>query len=459
MKSPKTAAHALTAYYKNAVRAVDKKYRLSTAASINPRPTSTGLLVADFVMGGGMYPLFTQISGMEASGKTTLSMFAVASAIRSKVPIVSYFDAEGAMVPEFSDNILGTFKLTDVFSSGRAGYYNTTVLEEFTGYVSTLLKSMPDKTYIEDASAWCYSIPKGQKTSTPILEALSSSGMKPDRKLSTGSDWLIPTEYDGLEGAIFLDSWPSLIPDKIEEDNGGAGLGATARVMSAELPKFAGKLKRKGVLLWSINQLRTKPMQAYGDPSYEPGGAALGYVSAIRNRMYSRAVPQGFTRDPKSGGVCLEPSAYGSGTDVYAFKQIVNTKSKVGRPFLKGMARVWISDRDGKPRGFDPAFDVLHYLQLTGQIAGTSKGYTLKLRPEGGKPSAGLLALSKVPVSFTDLKGLVVAEHFRDKQLLGAVLKRLKLTDQPHLRAWLFAQMQNDKGLWSTTSTVDALDD
>jgi hypothetical protein len=230
--------------------------------------------------------------------------------------------------------------------------------------------------------------------------------------------------------------------------------------MSDELPKFVGRLRAKGVILFTVNQLRDIPMARYGPTQKEPGGNALKFYSAVRNRMFSRVPPSGWDRDPDNGQICLEPSVFGEGKfDAYSFKSFRNFKNKMGKPFLKTMGRVWISDYGGTMRGFDPYFDTLNYLLQTGQIEGTKKGYTFNFIAEGSpKMWDGMKQLSETTVTKDDLKLLTVAEHLKDKELKAKAYKKLGMQKSPQLRKWLFGQVQSNKALWSSDSAEAAED-
>lgn len=445
------APPSLRGYYAEKMRAIDKSLRMTDGVGHHATPLSTGLLSFDWAFSGGVLPSFVQISGEEASGKSSASMTILASAVSRNVPNVIFHDAEGSVTPEILDRILKGFRLKDVFSEGLARYYSPDVLEDFTSHMGALIKAIPDKVWDDKVESWVYSLPKGLKSTTAMVSAMEKAGLKVDRKASTDTHWVVPTEYSGPEAVVILDSWPALIPKNVEEaDGAGVGIAAGARALSAELPKFAGRLRSKGVILWSVNQLRAIPMARYGPTHYEPGGNSLRFFTSARFQMFSRAVPAGFDRDDKASALCIEKAADGEGYDRYAFKAINNTKYKGGRPLLRTMSRVWVSDRHGRMNGFDPVFDTLQYLMQTGQLQGSkNKKMKLKLRPTA-KGGDGLSALASKEFDYAAFKKLIVAEHFADKDLLASAMKGLKLSGKaPRLRNALFSQMKVDKDLWS----------
>lgn len=129
------------------------------------------------------------------------------------------------------------------------------------------------------------------------------------------------------------------------------------------------------------------------------------------------------------------------------YKKIKNTKNKYGVPGLVAEMRVWVSDRNGNPRGFDPAYDVLQHLLNTKQVIRTSKGLKFNLKDSAGKAAAGMLNNAN-PVKFDILKQLVLAETTGRTDLLKKAAKALGINKNPKLRERLFNQMQVDSSLY-----------
>ena len=452
---------SLAAFYTSAITELDRSLYLRSGTATMPTPVSSGLLTMDWVMAGGANACFTQISGAEASGKSSSAMMVLASAVKAKVPLIIYIDAEGSLSAEFAENVLGHFDMGNVFRTGRALYYDTNIIEDVAGLISGILRKMPEKTYLPEEKTWAYLVPKASKKHLPLLAALEKQGLKPDKKLSaSGKSWVVPTTYSGLEAVIVVDSWASMIPRDLDETEGDlkGGMAANARAFSREIPRFQGKLKGRGVALWSVNQLRQTPGVMYGDPLRESGGTALQYASSARARMFSRAVPQGTDRDPDAAGLAIEPSVTGGkkAKDRYAYKQIVNTKNKYGRPLLKASLRIWVSDEDGKPRGFCPVHDTLVYLQSTGQISGPLKKLQFRFLRSAAIPEA-VLALEKRTFTYLELKALILHDYLRKtrpKAAAAAATHLGKFLDKGAvpLRASLFKQLASDPAIWSTAS-------
>src|SRR5271168_2375936 len=85
----------------------------TTGGDMSNQRLSTGMLTVDLIMGGGLVPGMTTIAGMEASGKSTLMMSALRSAVASKIPIIHYLDAEGSVDPRYTTSILRVKSLTE----------------------------------------------------------------------------------------------------------------------------------------------------------------------------------------------------------------------------------------------------------------------------------------------------------------------------------------------------------
>ena len=83
-------------------------------------------------------------------------------------------------------------------------------------------------------------------------------------------------------GLIIVDSVAALVPQKeLEGDMGDSNIGLHARLMSQAMRKLKGKVKRSGVCIIFINQIRMKIGQ-WGNPMTTPGGLALKFYAAVR---------------------------------------------------------------------------------------------------------------------------------------------------------------------------------
>ena len=458
--TPINFADALAGYYVRELDSIDKKLRLRPGAEFSLDPISTGCLAADWVLSGGARPAFNQVAGFEQAGKTTITVGVLGGAVKAQVPLIGFSDPEGTLTPEYADAVLNSFGLDDVFDQVRRRYYSTNVLEDVTNQLARLVRRLPDKVWSDEVGMWCYFVPKSHQAWTNVINTLKDAGLKADKGASTDAFWAYPTEYTGPEAAWFIDSWAALTPEAVDEiiekeKDSGAGMAIFARTMAEELPKFAGRLKRKGVVLWAVNQLREAPMAL--PPVKEYGGNALKNFSTVRNQMQTRAVPEGFDRDPQASNLCIEESVSGNGYDRYAFKDIKNTKNKLGRPFLKTMMRVWVADEFGEPHGYDPVYDTWQYLLDTKQVSGgRKKGFTLKLKPS---IKGNATALNGIQFNWMTFKQLILAEHFNDRESLKEVAAQIGITKAPRLRDRLFEQVKSDKTLWGESASEAASED
>jgi RecA/RadA recombinase len=449
---------SLAAFYASAAAEVDKTLHLSSGTAQWPDPVSSGCLMSDYVMGGGINACFSQLSGSEATGKSTLSLLAMASASKSDVPLVVFLDAEGSVSIDYAESMTGgSFDMAEAFSSERIRYYDGNIIEDVAAQLSGIIKKLPTKVWLPEDKTWAYAVPKGDKSFAAMLSAMEKAGMKPSKALSSGKSWVVPTDYTGIEAAIFVDSWASMIPRSMDETEGDlkGGMAINARTFAREIPRFSGMVRSKCVGLWSVNQLREKPGVMYGDPLVEPGGVTLKHASSMRARMFSRAVPQGLTRDPDAYALGIEPSATkAGGVDRYAYKQIINTKAKKGRPYLKGNMRVWVADADGKARGFCPVYDTMEFLKATGQLSGTTKKLVVAMSGPGSTKAT--VALAERTFTYGELKKLIVAEANADtdKKFVAETTKALKLDRLPGLRAACFAQLRKDPAIWNRGGKV-----
>lgn len=191
------------------------------AQAFNIETVSTGALSLNLALGGGGYPKgrITEIYGPESSGKTTLTLHAIAEA-QSNGGTCAFIDVEHALDPVYAQN-LGV---------------NT----------DELLLSQPD--YGEQA--------------LEIAETLVRSG-----------------SID----MIVIDSVAALVPkNEIEGDMGDSHVGLQARLMSQALRKLTGIVKKSNCVVIFVNQVREKIGVMFGNPEVTPGGRALKFYSSVR---------------------------------------------------------------------------------------------------------------------------------------------------------------------------------
>ncbi len=181
----------------------------------------TGSIGLDDALGIGGLPRgrIIEIYGPESSGKTTLSLHAIAEAQKGG-GICAFIDAEHALDPEYAKK-LGV------------------KLEE-------LLISQPDN---------------GEQA-LEIVESLVRSG-----KIDV----------------IVIDSVAALTPrDEIEGEMGAMHVGKQARLMSQALRKLTGVVAKSKTVVIFINQIRMQIGVMFGNPETTPGGKALKFYTSVR---------------------------------------------------------------------------------------------------------------------------------------------------------------------------------
>ena len=194
---------------------------LSESKKVDIDSVSTGSVGLDDALGIGGLPRgrVVEIFGPESSGKTTLSLHAVAEA-QKEGGICAFIDAEHAMDPEYAQN-LGV-KLDE------------------------LLISQPDN---------------GEQA-LEIVESLVRSG-----KIDV----------------IVVDSVAALTPkDEIEGEMGAHHVGKQARLMSQALRKLTGIVAKSKTVVIFINQIRMQVGVMFGNPETTPGGKALKFYTSVR---------------------------------------------------------------------------------------------------------------------------------------------------------------------------------
>ncbi len=181
----------------------------------------SGALSLDLALGVGGYPKgrIIEIYGPESSGKSTLSLHAVAEAQKNG-GVCAYIDTEHAL--------------------------NSSYAKDLGVKLDSLLLSQPD--YGEQA--------------LEIAETLVRSG---------------------AIDLIVIDSVAALVPkSEIEGDMGDAQMGMQARLMSQALRKLTAIVSKSNCVVIFVNQIREKLGIMFGNPETTPGGKALKFYSSIR---------------------------------------------------------------------------------------------------------------------------------------------------------------------------------
>ena len=181
----------------------------------------TGSIALDAALGIGGLPRgrIVEIYGPESSGKTTLTLHAIANAQKNG-GVAAFIDAEHALDPEYA-KALGVD-------------------------IDALLVSQPD-------------------TGEQALEI---------------ADMLVRS---GAIDLIVIDSVAALVPRaEIEGEMGDTHVGLQARLMSQALRKLTGGLNTTNTTMIFINQLREKIGVFFGSPETTAGGKALKFYASVR---------------------------------------------------------------------------------------------------------------------------------------------------------------------------------
>jgi recombination protein RecA len=223
-----------------ALRQIEKQFgkgsvmKLGEAASaMNVDVMPSGSLALDIALGVGGYPRgrIIEVYGPESSGKTTVTLHAIAE-VQRKGGQAAFIDAEHALDPAYAAK-LGV-------------------------NIDELLIAQPDT---------------GEQA-LEIAEALVRSG---------------------AVDIIVVDSVAALVPKaEIEGDMGDSHVGLQARLMSQALRKLAGAINKSKTLAIFINQIREKVGVMFGNPETTTGGRALKFYSTIRLEVRrAEAIKQG----------------------------------------------------------------------------------------------------------------------------------------------------------------------
>ena len=194
--------------------------RLGDASRMRVETSPTGALTLDLALGGG-YPKgrVVEIYGPESSGKTTLTLHAIAE-VQRRGGVAAFVDAEHALDPVYAA-ALGVD-------------------------IENLLVSQPD-------------------TGEMALEIV---------------DQLVRSAAVDI---VVVDSVAALTPRaEIEGEMGDLAVGSQARLMSQAMRKITGNIGKSGCTVIFLNQLRQKIGVTYGNPETTTGGNALKFYASVR---------------------------------------------------------------------------------------------------------------------------------------------------------------------------------
>ena len=206
---------------------LDKTYGKGTVMKMGDSPNenveaiSSGSLGLDIALGVGGYPKgrVVEIYGPESSGKTTLTLHAIAEC-QKKGGIAAFIDAEHAFDRFYAEN-LGVD-------------------------IENLIISQPDH---------------GEQA-LEIADNLIRSG---------------------AIDMVIIDSVAALTPkSEIEGEMGDSKMGLHARLMSQALRKLTSSISKTNCMVMFINQLREKIGIMFGNPETTTGGNALKFYASIR---------------------------------------------------------------------------------------------------------------------------------------------------------------------------------
>jgi recombination protein RecA len=194
--------------------------RLGDASRMRVETVPTGALTLDLALGGG-YPKgrVVEVYGPESSGKTTLTLHAIAE-VQKRGGVAAFVDAEHALDPVYAA-ALGVD-------------------------IENLLVSQPD-------------------TGEMALEIV---------------DQLVRSAAVDI---VVVDSVAALTPRaEIEGEMGDLAVGSQARLMSQAMRKITGNIGKSGCTVIFLNQLRQKIGVTYGNPETTTGGNALKFYASVR---------------------------------------------------------------------------------------------------------------------------------------------------------------------------------
>ena len=211
----------------DAIKQIEKQFgkgsvmKLGDRAAVDVAVIPTGSLTLDMALGIGGYPngRIIEIYGPESSGKTTLTLHAIAE-VQKQGGTAAFIDAEHAIDPVYAKN-LGV-------------------------NIDELILSQPDS---------------GEQ-GLEIAETLVRSG---------------------AIDLVVVDSVAALVPQvELDGEMADQQMGLQARLMSKALRKLSGVMNKTDCTIIFINQLREKIGVMFGNPETTTGGRALKFYSSVR---------------------------------------------------------------------------------------------------------------------------------------------------------------------------------
>lgn len=408
-------------------------------------PMSTGMLVLDLLYGGGIRAGWYTHFGKEQSSKTTGTLVIGASAVKQGVPLIAYFDFEGSTANStpYIQSILKTCgvnkSINEVFgqrdeSSGKwitppiIRFHPESVGERFFDYLASVLRALPDKKKVHGKWWLIYEDTKQNK-------ARVGEFANPAMAKKYGHGLWVEAENGELQGLFIVDSYPAMNPQSNDEDEQDNSIALQARMFSKQLPRVKGRLMQKMVAVIGTNQLRDAPMVMYGPKENEPCGQALRFSSDARCKFTPRTSgqplwPKSF--DKETGFEIEKSVEYENGTDNYRYIQLKTVKNKLSSPNRIGWVRIWNCDGSGNARGYDPVFDTLYYLFMTGQLVGRGRK-SMKLE---------LQDTESVSTNWDELKAWILGS--KDKKI--EICNKLGYKKPFDLRKFCFTQLKRGIG-------------
>ena len=211
----------------DAIKQIEKQFgkgsvmKLGDRAAVDVAVIPTGSLTLDMALGIGGYPKgrIIEIYGPESSGKTTLTLHAIAE-VQKQGGTAAFIDAEHAIDPVYAKN-LGV-------------------------NIDELILSQPDS---------------GEQ-GLEIAETLVRSG---------------------AIDLVVVDSVAALVPQvELDGEMADQQMGLQARLMSKALRKLSGVMNKTDCTIIFINHLREKIGVLFGNPETTTGGRALKFYSSVR---------------------------------------------------------------------------------------------------------------------------------------------------------------------------------
>lgn len=216
----------------------------------------------------------------------------------------------------------------------------------------------------------------------------------------------LPIDYSGKHLDYSLEATQQFVPVSVP----------VISVTRGSARKFRLRTKYDITVEGNHNYMAGNPVNGFivhNSPEVEPGGEALKFYTDARFQVRRVSPSTAGAKRTEGGAIYNEEPSINGGTDKYTYSKLRNTKNKMYTPYREGAIRIRMEHEGHPGDGIDMTYDVLQYLDATGQLVKGSQGrYKLEVRgvnDKGAKPSIFGANFSDTAMPYMTLKKIIEA--------------------------------------------------